>query len=81
MAVVIRAGRAGKKEDVLRFSQPKGHVTITSSKFVVSLEAVVMVTEVGCPLCRFDSKNVTFVEVSSSALASAPLAMRSRIDL
>ena len=50
MAVVIRAGRAGEKEDVLRFSQPKGQVTITSSKSMLWLAAVVMVTEVGCPL-------------------------------
>ncbi len=40
-----------------------------------------MVTEGGCPLWRFDLKKVTFVEVLSSALANAPLAMRSRIDL
>ena len=67
MAVVIRAGRAGEKEDMLRFSHPKGQVTITSSKSVVSSEAVVLVTEGGCPLWVFDLKEVTFVEVLSSA--------------
>ena len=81
MAVVIREGSVGEKEVTLRFSQPKGQVTITSSKSIVSLEAVVMVTEGGCPLWMFDLKEVTFVEIRRSALANAPLAMRSRIDL
>lgn len=81
MAVMIREGRAGEKEAMLRFSQPKGQVTITSSNSTVSLEAVVMVTEGGCPLSMFDLKAVTFVEILRSALANAPLAMRSRIDL
>ena len=81
MAVVIRTGRAGEKEDVLRFSQPKGQVTITSSKSMLWLAAVVMVTEVCCPLWIFDLKDVTFVEVLSSALANAPLAMRFKTDL
>lgn len=81
MAVVIREGRAGEKEDILRFSQPRGQVTITSSKLIVSFEAVVMATERGCPLRMFDLTDVTFVEVLSSALANAFLAMRSRIDL
>lgn len=81
MAVVTRAGRAGEKEDMLRFSHPKGQVTITSSKTVVSFEAVVMVTNGGCPLWVLDLKQVTFVEVLSSTLANARLAMRSKIDL
>ena len=50
---------------MLRFSQPKGQVTITSSKLELSLEAVVMVTESGCPLWMFDLKEVTLVESSS----------------
>ena len=81
MAVVMREGRIGEKEDVLRFSQPKGQVTITSSNFVVSPEAVAMVTDGGCPLWMFDLKEVTFAVNLSSALANAPLAMRSRMDL
>ena len=81
MAVVIREGRVGEKEEMLRFSQPKGQVTITSSNFTMSLDAVVMATEGGCPLWMLDLKEVTLVEVWSSALANAPLAMRSRIDL
>lgn len=81
MAVLIRAGRAGEKEDRLRFSQPKGQVTITSSKCEVSFEAVVMVTNGGCPVWVSEFKPVTFVEVLSSTLASARLAMRSKINL
>ena len=81
MAVVIREGRLGEKEDMLRFSQPKGQVTTTSSKLIASLDAVVMATEGDCPLWMFDFKNVAFVEVLSLALANAPLATRSRIDL
>ena len=80
MAAVIREGRVGEKEEMLRFSQPKGQVTITSSNSMVSLEAVVIVTEGGCPLWRFDLKEVTFVESLSLALANAPLAIKSRID-
>ncbi len=80
MAVVIREGRVGEKEEMLRFSQPKGQVTITSSKSMVSLEAVVIVTEGVSPLWRVDLKEVTFVENLSSALANAPLAIKSRID-
>ena len=48
MAVMIRAGRGGEKVEMLRFSQPNGQVTITSSKVMVSSKAVVMVTEGGC---------------------------------
>lgn len=81
MAVVIREGRAGENEGMLRFSQPKGQVTITSSNFMVSPEAVVMVTEGACPLGMFDLMDVTFAETLNSALANAPLAIRSRIDL
>ena len=81
MALVIPGGRAGEKEDMLRFSQPRGQVTITSSKFIVSFEAVVMVTECRCPPCMFDLTEETFVESLTSALANAFLAMRLRIDL
>ena len=81
MAVVIREGRGGEKEDMLRFNQPKGQVTTTSSKFVGSFEAVVMTTEGRRPLSVTDLMKVTFVDFLSSALASAPLATRLRIDL
>ena len=81
MAVVIRAGRGGEKEGMLRFSQPRGQVTITSSKVMVSSKAVVMVTEGGCMPWAFDLKEMTFVDSLSSASANAALAMRSRIDL
>ena len=81
MAVVIRDGRLGEKEDMFRFNQPKGQVTTTSSKFMVSLDAVVMATEGDCPLWVFNFKNVTFVDVLSLALANAPWATWSRIDL
>ena len=81
MAVAIREGRAGEKEEMLRFSQPRGQVMMTSSKLIVSFEAVVTVTEGRCPLWMFDLKEETFVESLSSALANAFLAMRSRIDL
>ena len=81
MAVVIREGRLGEKEDMFRFSQPKGQVTTTSSKLMVSLDAVVMATEGDCPLWTLDFKNVTFVDVFNLALANAPLATWSRIDL
>ena len=81
MAVVMREGRAGEKEEMLRFSQPRGQVTITSSKLIVSFEAVVMVTEGRCPLRMFDLNEETIVESLSSALANAFLAMKSRIDL
>ena len=81
MALVIPGGRAGEKEEMLRFSQPRGQVTITSSKVILSFEAVVMETECRCPLWMFDLTDETFVEVLSSALANAFLAMRSRIDL
>lgn len=81
MAVMIREGRAGEKEETLRFSQPRGQVTITSSKLMVSFEAVVMVTEGGCPLWMFNLNEETFVESLSSALANAFTAMRPRIDL
>ena len=81
IAVVIREGRGGEKEDLLHFSQPRGQVTTTSSKPVRSFEAAVMVTEGRRPLSASDLMKVTFVEVLSSALASAPLAMRLRIDL
>ena len=67
MAVVIREGRIGEKEDMLRFSQPKGQVTTTSSKSVLSSEAVVTVIKGDRPLSTFDFKKVTFVEVLSSA--------------
>lgn len=81
MAVLTRAGRAGEKEAKLRFSHPKGQVTITSSKSVVLFEAVVMVTTGGFPLWVSELKPVTFVEDLSSTLTSARLAIRSRIDL
>ena len=81
MAVMIRAGRGGEKEGMLRFSQPKGQVTIASSNVMVSSKAVVMVTESGCMPWAFDAKEVTLVDNLSSASANAPLAMRSRIDL
>ena len=81
IAVIIREGRGGEKEDTLHFSQPKGQVTTTSSKSVGSFEVVVMAIEGRRPLSESDLMKVTFVEVLSSALASAPLAMRLRIDL
>lgn len=43
----MREGNAGEKEDVFRLSQPRGQVTMTSSKAWVLSEDVVIVSD-GC---------------------------------
>ena len=71
IAWTIREGNFGTNEEVLRFNQPRGQVTTTSSKERMSPEAVVMDTE-GALLFSTDvSILTTFVESLTSAVARA----------
>ena len=81
MASSTLAGRVGLNERVFRLSQPRGQVTITSSKLSISFDAVVTVTEGSWSCVALEVIDVTLVDSLSWDLANPTLAISPRTDL